>query len=613
MEELFWYHSYRVKQVIQDLLPHPLRHNLRNRAGSWNSAQAKLLYTTLPAKSIRLLNINPGLSCENLSCSLEVVKLEDRPPFEALSYVWGKPDPLVEITCNNIAIHITPNLAAALHRIREPLAPKPRKVWVDAICINQDDDLERSSQVMFMKDIYSKAEKVLIWLGETDCGADIFNNAVENIDAMSSIVKWGHGTPAPDQHQIAKTFRKTKHNHESSAKIKQWIESNPSWSIFVQMISAPWFTRVWVLQEFAHAQSITLLTGPHSLSSFSLFLSCIYIHKHRYDLPTPTIAHINRAVRVYDLRFPSHLLPQIETATIFNATDPRDIIFAVLGLPSVEHDRDFDSRSLLRPDYTKPVWEVYGNVVRHFVSAPRVRPFREFIDDPETPIGGERFGEGVLDILRPPELCDLIPDFERDITKGGEFPSWVPRWDLNSEVHRQPPGLWAQDPKFLWEPAGKKDVTYFPPSTNSSLSEEERERENRTLKLKGGKLTSVAIILDEYLLPLSKNERNSPNTVKKLLDIVRGLFTLRSENGNQALRYAGPGSVEGDFAVVVTAGTKRGGTPHPSLRSKSSMSVRRNGSVEALRAGGGDSPAQEIETERGRDRGKDTYSKLKPK
>ncbi|KAH8883497.1 heterokaryon incompatibility, partial [Thozetella sp. PMI_491] len=86
--------------------------------------------------------------------------------YEALSYVWGPPNFSESISCHGVACKVTPNLLAALRRLR--YTNKDRTLWVDAICIRQSDIDERIQQVSRMGDIYSQASRVLVWLGDED-------------------------------------------------------------------------------------------------------------------------------------------------------------------------------------------------------------------------------------------------------------------------------------------------------------------------------------------------------------------------------------------------------------------------------------------------------------
>jgi hypothetical protein len=100
-----------------------------------------------------------------------VVELEEAPEFEALSYVWGLPNDPVGILCDNEVVPVTQNLHGALVRLRRSGdSDQPRRVWIDALCINQTDIYERSQQISFMKDIYYRAKHVVAWLGPDEDG-----------------------------------------------------------------------------------------------------------------------------------------------------------------------------------------------------------------------------------------------------------------------------------------------------------------------------------------------------------------------------------------------------------------------------------------------------------
>ena len=88
-----------------------------------------------------------------------------RPGFEALSYTWGESlhDEYVEVQ-DLIRIPITDNLARALRRLRH--RTRPRDLWIDAVCVDQKNLEERSLQVAYMGEIYKRASRVIIWLGD---------------------------------------------------------------------------------------------------------------------------------------------------------------------------------------------------------------------------------------------------------------------------------------------------------------------------------------------------------------------------------------------------------------------------------------------------------------
>ena len=114
--------------------------------------------------SIRLLRLQPGLPSTNIEIDLFEVTLSNLPDYEALSYAWDSQEPDHKVSCDGKELAITANCNGALNRFR--WTNRPRILWVDSICIDQSSLEERGHQVRLMGDVYSKANLVLIWLGE---------------------------------------------------------------------------------------------------------------------------------------------------------------------------------------------------------------------------------------------------------------------------------------------------------------------------------------------------------------------------------------------------------------------------------------------------------------
>jgi len=120
--------------------------------------------------SIRVLHLLPGAFDDDINVELAEVTLSRSPPYEALSYVWGSPTPTDPISCHGEDILVTANCISAMRHLRHK--KKPRTLWIDAICIDQSLMDERNHQVGLMGDIYSKAKRVVIWLGEETVESD---------------------------------------------------------------------------------------------------------------------------------------------------------------------------------------------------------------------------------------------------------------------------------------------------------------------------------------------------------------------------------------------------------------------------------------------------------
>jgi hypothetical protein len=136
---------------------------------------------SLGSTRFRLLQLNPVSPPANgLRCTMQVFDLQDPPKYVALSYTWGDPDweyddSVTEavrasykvkqhILINDKPTMISTNLFNALLALQaNPDMHKSLPIWADAVCINQDDESEKSAQVNAMDSIYMKAELATVW------------------------------------------------------------------------------------------------------------------------------------------------------------------------------------------------------------------------------------------------------------------------------------------------------------------------------------------------------------------------------------------------------------------------------------------------------------------
>lgn len=113
----------------------------------------------------RILTLFPGDMDTPLFCTMQIIDLNHPPfAFEALSYVWGKAKSPEHLFCDDGHLEITMNLDKALRHLR--LSSMSRRLWVDAICIDQTDLAERARQVQYMRLVYKRASRTIVWLGE---------------------------------------------------------------------------------------------------------------------------------------------------------------------------------------------------------------------------------------------------------------------------------------------------------------------------------------------------------------------------------------------------------------------------------------------------------------
>jgi len=139
---------------------------IRNATKAGNIAAQQIrqgfVYQPLPSvDSFRLIKLHAGVRGDELSGEIVLAHLGAHPPYSALSYAWKNHNEEVPFIMNRQTLHIRRNLANALEEIRGSVT---QYIWVDAICIDQHNYLERNMQVAKMGDIYRDASSTIVWL-----------------------------------------------------------------------------------------------------------------------------------------------------------------------------------------------------------------------------------------------------------------------------------------------------------------------------------------------------------------------------------------------------------------------------------------------------------------
>ena len=190
----------------------------------------------------RLLVVQAGEGDEPVKCQLVHASLKDganRPLYETISYCWGDPAQTGTIFVDGLEMAVPLSAASVLKRLRNP--EEDRTLWIDAICINQDDADERRRQVALMGTIYSNTVQNLIWLGEGDEEATRYCLAV--LDAVYRHAKNVTNEFATGFDEIT---RKTLPSGPSSGLDAPFLKKH-----LITFFSSPWFERVWVRQQAA--------------------------------------------------------------------------------------------------------------------------------------------------------------------------------------------------------------------------------------------------------------------------------------------------------------------------------------------------------------------------
>ena len=193
-----------------------------------------------------------------------------KPKYEALSYAWGEersPTPVLVKSHGSKRkfIEVTQNLATALIYLRHK--SEARILWIDALCINQEDMEERSSQVARMADIYRLAHRVVVWLGP-ESEEDRSSEALSTLRSIGSQIEVDWSTYE---------MRATNQGDSSLAdrNIPLTLDQNSIKSLLM-VISRPWFERLWVQQEIALANEHAVLFCGHDSITRRHFMDALY-------------------------------------------------------------------------------------------------------------------------------------------------------------------------------------------------------------------------------------------------------------------------------------------------------------------------------------------------
>ncbi|KAK7698967.1 hypothetical protein SLS64_012022 [Diaporthe eres] len=333
------------------------------------------IYTALDPRlpEIRVLKLLPSASFDApLECRLVRRPLYgDADGYEALSYVWGEKEFTAEITLDNEPYFITPNLEMAMRHLRRPSVE--RTLWVDALCINQNDLVERSQQVLLMKDIYARCTVDLAWM-LTAQNVSWLPARIAQLHRAFELMK---RISFKDAETLAKMRDGPSDAHSRNTVPGAFLLSVEEQEALIAAFGYTdiWY-RIWTMQELAYAPQVRLVAGPHELdwAAVGAFLGdrpyadafhAVFGHRgggRALDL------FFSGSVRVHDQRralcdgnYTSTLLDVLARFQQNGATDPRDCVYGILGLVTDQHG--------IVVDYTKSATQVFVDTAISLVNA----------------------------------------------------------------------------------------------------------------------------------------------------------------------------------------------------------------------------------------------------
>ena len=314
--------------------------------------------------------------------------------YNAISYCWGDPSPTgIVWSDDNRYLRVTNSAAEILHSI--VTTGSKGWFWIDALCINQRNSDEKGKQVRLMQEIYKSAKKIIAWLGEPTIEEQ---GALEFLGILRKSLNNIYATNQPV-------------TVEALCRFPSCEFPSIRWMALRHFLERPWFQRVWVVQEVVAASKIVIIFGP-TMADWEPMVQVLMAIRIQ-NLHRPLMVTLERNVmdrpsgldiigQFQELRLRTlasyNSLPTLEFCLIatcaFKATDPRDKIFAVLGMASDAADPEFD------PDYDvrSTPESVFTAVARHMITRNR----------------------GSIGILHA-----AVIGFPRKIH---DLPSWVPDW-----------------------------------------------------------------------------------------------------------------------------------------------------------------------------------------
>jgi hypothetical protein len=386
-----------------------------------------------------------------------------RTNYCALSYSWGNPLKTRPLLIDGKIIYITESLDDALRQLLS-LESTTIPFWIDAVCINQKDDVEKSWQVQQMMRIYERADFVLVWLGPASDGSDIAIDAIKGLgEEVSAALEANHWIQNAEISRVPETLRAV--HHDSADRVAGDL-GYPVEAID-KLFARPWWDRVWVVQEFIAGRDVLFLCGGRVFEQETLGAALLTLGMAD-ALSVDQMMHGSTEIATRDYgrntleMFRARAKYQSSNGLMFEdllsmviscnkqASDPKDVLFALMGV--AQNSEQFN----IGIDYSKSVQEVYIQFMVKILNHGRLRALW---------------------------LCHTA-------SKTEGLPSWVPDWAAVGNEDRQPLAanpctdcLGLEQPDRLFS-ASNRPILLSCTYTNG----------NASLKLYGAKLDSIRAV-----------------------------------------------------------------------------------------------------------------------
>lgn len=464
---------------------------------------------------IRRLVLKPGQEDDPLCGTMESVNLDDKNSsgsYEAISYAWGNAVMNHWIVVDGFQLPITRNLFHALRRTRDP--EKPRKLWADSICIWQDNKEEKGQQVSIMKRIFETSHCTLICLGIDSTDEEEIRTATDAAALVDEVDK-----------MIQRVFDDDAFSWEEDS--FPWTKENDPlvidarWNAWDNMLSLPWFSRGWVVQEAASGPEAFVLWAKAEIKWSSILRVSYWLemrlthwdHSRRKISRLHTEQYRLGRPEERDTFWPQGLNESLEAGTTldiltggrrFELSVESDRIYAFIGLPTSDGGMDG-----LQANYEKAKMDVYWDFAVQYL---------------------QRYGD--LDIL-------MCVEHDDDSTLAENL-SWVPRWDCG----RMLPPFYDPEPIRITDSLAESEDS----DEESEGSDEENEGsdEDKSFRFIDGGILGVKGLIIDSVQYASKEIQYHASTSENVREVV----SLWEEVKVQSAAHPGPHQSELGFAFL---------------------------------------------------------------
>jgi hypothetical protein len=419
-----------------------------------NPNPPKHKYTPLKnPEDIRVILLYPRLAFGPICCSLLQGPHMRLIFYEAISYTWGSGD----LTDTILLDGCTKDVTKSVHELLSSYSSLfiPNLLWIDALCIDQENNEEKTKQVQLMEKIYRNAELTTVFLGRSPLPKErdqqiwlpwqfrydgvrsddektrqYFEDARLAFDLLNELRILDSALRSSEYniYEVYDAFR------NSSSKSRQW-------DALLTMLRHPWFERVWVVQEVALADKVEVRYGDEVISwevlasgmeklhrqpHFRLWLECFYgvqlrhvqhtslynitrMHRFRETFQDKILYSLNRFIDGSGDLLLSELLAE---SFYFKATNPRGLIYGLMAI----------CRDPVEVDYGASVHDVYLNAAKALYERGAIHLLLH--------------AAGIRDCLEPTSIASKLP-------------SWVPDWTNAPKYGRlRDSGKWGKLKEF---------------------------------------------------------------------------------------------------------------------------------------------------------------------